>query len=229
MCLRDRQYPGADVPRPAEPPNRKTVVSELAFDALLDACKESKNEKLYPLVVLLLNTGMRPSEAVLLRWRQVLLRERVIDLTITKTEPRRVPLSQECIDILTVMENGTKPHERVFITEEVAQKDKPVRFFRRAFEQACIRAKINRPKKRDVSPVAAKNLIEDNETATVTLYTLRHTAATYLIMAGVDIRTVADILGHKNISQTMKYTHMADKHKLAAVDMPNLPWKKTTE
>ena len=33
-------------------------------------------------------------------------------------------------------------------------------------------------------------------------------------MNGVDIRTVAEIMGHRNISQTMKYTHFLDDHKL---------------
>jgi site-specific recombinase XerD len=45
-------------------------------------------------------------------------------------------------------------------------------------------------------------------------------------MAGVDIRTVADIMGHKNISMTMKYTHMADEHKQRAVNVDGLPWHR---
>ncbi len=47
---------------------------------------------------------------------------------------------------------------------------------------------------------------------------LRHTTASYLIMEGVDIRIVAEILGHKDIRMTMKYTHLLDDHKIAAVD-----------
>jgi site-specific recombinase XerD len=42
-------------------------------------------------------------------------------------------------------------------------------------------------------------------------------------MGGVDLRTVADILGHSNIGQTMKYTHMADDHKRKAVNL-DMPW-----
>lgn len=37
-------------------------------------------------------------------------------------------------------------------------------------------------------------------------------------MNGVDLRTVADILGHKTISMTMRYTHLLDDHKLKAID-----------
>jgi len=217
-------YPGQDVPLPAPPPNRKKVVPEIAFASLFRECKASKNPLLYQLVSLLLNTGMRPQEAVLLRWRQVLIDEQVIDLTKTKTEPRRVPLSIECLELLATIPRQPDT-DLVFLSEELAKKDKPVRFFRRAFEQACVRAKINQPKRRDVSKKKAELLVGDT-TASVTLYTLRHSAATYMLMQGVDIRTVADILGHKNISQTMKYTHLADNHKIAAVNTPGLPWQQ---
>lgn len=50
------------------------------------------------------------------------------------------------------------------------------------------------------------------------MHDLRHTAASYMIMNGIDLRTVADILGHKTISMTMRYTHLLDDHKLAAID-----------
>lgn len=50
------------------------------------------------------------------------------------------------------------------------------------------------------------------------MHDLRHTAASYVIMNGVDLRTVADIFGHKTISMTMRYTHLLDDHKLKAVD-----------
>ena len=49
------------------------------------------------------------------------------------------------------------------------------------------------------------------------LYGLRHSAASYLIMNGVDIRTVAEIMGHRNISQTMRYTHFLDAHRIEAI------------
>lgn len=224
--LSNLMFPGQDVPLPAPPPNRKKIVPEIAFKNLFRECKASKNPLLYPLVSVLLNTGMRPQEAVLLRWSQVLLAEQVIDLTKTKTEPIRVPLSGECIEVLSSIPKQPDT-DLVFLTEELAQKDKPVRFFRRAFEQACIRAHINQPRPHDVRKKKAEEPVKDNNrAAAVTLYTLRHSAATYMLMQGVDIRTVADILGHKNISQTMKYTHLADNHKIAAVNTPGLPWQQ---
>ena len=218
-------YPGANVKLPSPPPNRKLILAEYQFTDLFDACKASKNPMLYPLVFLLLNTGMRPEEAVLLRWQRVLWKENTINLTKTKTEPRRVPLSQSSVDLLSEMYRAAPIKTGyVFISEETAKKDMPVRFFRRAFEQACIRAGINTAKKRDVGKKAALELEDIDNGSRVTLYTLRHSAATYMIMAGGDIRTVADILGHSNISQTVRYTHMADDHKRKVVNLDGLPW-----
>ncbi len=37
-------------------------------------------------------------------------------------------------------------------------------------------------------------------------------------MAGIDIRTVAELMGHKRIQMTMRYAHLAPEHKLAAVE-----------
>lgn len=51
-----------------------------------------------------------------------------------------------------------------------------------------------------------------------TWYCLRHTFASRLVMAGVDIRTVAELMGHKTIQMTMRYAHLAPEHNLAAVE-----------
>src|ERR1700675_125303 len=47
---------------------------------------------------------------------------------------------------------------------------------------------------------------------------LRHTFASRLVMAGVDIRTVQELLGHKNIAMTMRYSHLSADHRMAAVE-----------
>ena len=47
---------------------------------------------------------------------------------------------------------------------------------------------------------------------------LRHTFASHLVMAGVDIRTVQELLGHKTLEMTMRYSHLAPAHKAAAVE-----------
>jgi len=47
----------------------------------------------------------------------------------------------------------------------------------------------------------------------------RHTAASYLVMAGVPIRTVGEILGHKSMAMTERYAHLSPEHKLKAVNL----------
>jgi integrase len=51
-----------------------------------------------------------------------------------------------------------------------------------------------------------------------TWHDLRHTFASRLVMAGVDITTVASLMGHKKIQMTMRYAHLAPAHKLDAVE-----------
>ena len=52
----------------------------------------------------------------------------------------------------------------------------------------------------------------------VTFHTLRHTAASHLVMAGVDLATVREILRHKSIEMTVRYSHLAPEHKKAAME-----------
>jgi site-specific recombinase XerD len=51
---------------------------------------------------------------------------------------------------------------------------------------------------------------------------LRHTFASRLVMAGVDLRTVQELLGHKSIVQTMKYAHLSADHRKLAVRKMNV-------
>jgi site-specific recombinase XerD len=52
----------------------------------------------------------------------------------------------------------------------------------------------------------------------VTWHTLRHTFASRLVMAGVDLKTVQELMGHKSLAMTARYSHLAPSHKLAALE-----------
>ena len=52
----------------------------------------------------------------------------------------------------------------------------------------------------------------------VSIYTLKHTAASRMIRAGVDIVTVSEILGHSDIKMTMRYCHSEGASKRDAIE-----------
>jgi integrase len=71
----------------------------------------------------------------------------------------------------------------------------PCRNFRTAFERAIRKAQING----------------------FTFHDLRHTFASRLVMAGVDLPTVQALMGHKTIAMTLRCTHLSSEHKQHAV------------
>ncbi len=53
----------------------------------------------------------------------------------------------------------------------------------------------------------------------VVRHTLRHTAITHLVQAGVDLPTVKRISGHKTLEMVERYSHQNGKHINAAMDV----------
>lgn len=68
--------------------------------------------------------------------------------------------------------------------------------------------------RKDFETVVRKSGIADFR-----LHDLRHTFASYLVMKGVDIYTVAQLLGHSDIKMTQRYAHLSPNHKLLAINM----------
>ena len=78
-------------------------------------------------------------------------------------------------------------------------RNKPLKDIRTAFKNACKRAGI-------------KNL---------RIHDLRHTVATRLVLAGVDLATVSKLLGHSSIQMTMRYAHPTPEALKSAVSKLN--------
>ena len=72
-------------------------------------------------------------------------------------------------------------------------------------------------------------MAEQLSLAAFSWHCLRHTFASRLVMAGVDIRTVQELMGHKTIGMTVRYAHLAPKHTLAAVERLDAPTGEPTE
>ena len=186
--------------KPKTPPGRLRFLTGAEINRLLEESKKGHRLNLYNYILLQLHTGMRPSEGAALTWEQINFDNRIIDLQKTKTDPRRVPLTVPAIETLAnlVPIDGYSCADYVFLPKhpKMSHRLRPNQYFRESFEAAVKRANIEN----------------------FHMHDLRHTAASYMIMNGVDLRTVADILGHKTISMTMRYTHLLDDHKLKAID-----------
>ena len=147
---------------------------------LLDASTPMLKE----IIIFALNTGMRQDEILSLQWSQVDLFKRNVTLLITKNkEKRTVPVNQTVFDLLKSKSKIRYISGYVF-TSQVGIKI-IARNLLRAYYEA--RKKAN---------------LED-----VRFHDLRHTFATRLVQAGVDLYTVAKLLGHKDIRMTQRYAH----------------------
>jgi integrase len=145
-----------------------------------------------------LNTGMRRGEQFSATWDQVDLERGFIYLSKTKNgSDQFVHLNSKAKQVLTELkaiadERGLGPDDRLFL----GRRGKPILEPKKWFGTPCKLAKVEN----------------------VTWHTLRHTFASRLVMAGVDLKTVQELMGHKSIAMTARYSHLAPSHKLAALE-----------
>jgi len=148
---------------------------------------------------LALNTGVRLSEQYGLLWENVSIPLQT--LTIPRSK------------------NGSMRH--VPLNQGAIKALETLRKQHPASEFVCGGAKEPR---RWFEPVLA-----DAKVVNFSWHCLRHTFASRLVMAGVDIRTVQELLGHKTIGMTVRYSHLAPKHTLAAVERLDAPTEAPTD
>ncbi len=146
-----------------------------------------------PELDLALNTGLRLGELYGLEWENVNLARRVLTIPRPKNgEMRHVPLNGSALAALGEAQKRSDGTGPVIRNAEGGALTSP----RYWFDPAVKKAKLRR----------------------FSWHCLRHTFASRLVMAGVDLRTVQELMGHKSIQMTVRYSHLTPRHTLAAVE-----------
>lgn len=165
--------------------------------------RRERNKKEYPsdpldymktLVLLSINTGLRRGEILSLTWDNVNLKLAVLTIVgdaAKSGKTRHIPLNSEALNTLIQWRKRMPSKDLVFPGKNGEQ----VKSVKKAWGRILKLAKITKFRWHD----------------------LRHHFASKLVMAGVDLNTVRELLGHSDLTMTLRYAHLAPEHKANAV------------
>jgi len=193
--LLDRN-PVSDISKKRETRGRIRFLSDAERDALLKACAQSDWPALHTLVLLAISTGARRGELIGLKWADVDLKAARATVHKTKnSDPRVLPLVGKALTALRELKlQGSAQSEWVFQQPSG---------FPGAYEGF------------DSHWYAALEAagIEDFR-----FHDLRHTCASYLASQGASLLEIGNVLGHRTMAMTMRYSHLTQTHKVAAIE-----------
>jgi integrase len=176
-----------------EPRQRRMTDAE--YEALGEALR-TMPKSAWPMAVaatkFLTLTGWRRGEMLALKWSEIDLASRTVNLADTKTGYSLRPLSHAACDVLSTLPR---------LGELVFPASKGVDRLMRGFNKVWLR-------------VAAKAALP----AEVTPHILRHSLASIAVDLGYSELTIAALLGHRKASMTSRYAHHADAVLLQAAD-----------
>lgn len=160
---------------------------------LVTATAASVNPQLRSIVGLLLLTGARKNELLKAQWRNVDLDRKVWFIPTSKTgKPRHVPLSQAAVDIIDQLPRWEKCQWLI----PNPKTREPFSDIKRPWETARKLAGLDG----------------------LHIHDLRHSAASFMINAGIDLFAVGRVLGHADHRSTMAYSHLANDTLMRAVE-----------
>jgi integrase len=152
-------------------------------------------DHLHPIVLLALNTGMRRGEIFNLRWSSVDLDKALLEVAgpgAKSGQTRHVPLNQQAIGALNHWHNQTSTTTGLVFPGKGKGR----------------LTNINS---------AWRSLMKRASLENFRFHDCRHHFASRLVMADVALNTVRELLGHSEISMTLRYAHLAPEHKAEAV------------
>jgi integrase len=151
-------------------------------------------DHLKPMVLVALNTGMRRGELFNLKWTDINFVGRILTVsgrTAKSGKTRHIPLNDETFAVLQKWYEQRKDSELVFPSYDGQRMD-------------------------SISTSWAR-LMKDAKIQNFRFHDCRHDFASKLVMAGVDLNTVRELLGHSDIKMTLRYAHLAPQKLAAAV------------
>ncbi len=149
---------------------------------------------LMPMVLLAMNTGLRRGELFGLTWGDVNLPAKRLTVTAKSAKSgrvRHIPLNQEACAVLERWQAQSAAAGLVFPNSAGGRFDN----IQTSWERLTAAAKLEAFRFHD----------------------LRHDFASQLVMAGVDLNTVRELLGHADIKMTLRYAHLAPDKLAEAV------------
>lgn len=167
---------------------------ERSYNLLPLPSREQFIDHIKPMVLLSINTGIRQGELFSLQWQNINFDTKTLTIEgkLAKSgKTRHVPLNNEAFSVLQKWHKTTSNNQLVFPNRD--------------------------GKKFDNVKKAWANLLKTAEVNNFRWHDMRHHFASRLVMAGVDLNTVRELLGHSDIKMTLRYAHLAPEHKAEAV------------
>jgi len=183
-----------DVPYAKRDKTLPTVLSKQEVQNVLD---QITNLKYKLMISLMYASGLRISEVVNLKIKNINLNSKTIIIQKSKNKKDRITiLSKKLIPQLKIIINTNKANDYLFPSNR-GGKLTP-RSVQKTFNQAVKKSKIKK---------------------LASCHSLRHSFATHLLENRVDIRYIQELLGHSNLKTTQIYTKVA-KHNLKNIKSP---------
>jgi integrase len=187
----------ATIKRLKEHSGRITYLTVEQIDRLLKEAAADQNQQIHPFIRIGLDTSMRKNEILGVRREHIDLERLVIYIPKAKAGAREQPITRGLAEYLTTYVASLQPGTPWLFPSAAAKEGRTVNLDK-PFRRCVIAAGL------DVKQVVR--------------HTLRHTAITHLVQAGVDLPTVKRISGHKNLSMVERYSHQNGAHIQSAMD-----------
>lgn len=179
-----------------EPKGRVRYLTDDERERLIAEVRKSPNPLLYPVVMLAITTGARSSEILNLRWEDINLEEQRAILQETKNGERRtLSIVEPALSALRKLKAKNRGGQYVFYARRETGEEHSA----------------------DITKSWYKAL-DDSGIKDFRFHDLRHTCASYLAMHGASLAEIAEILGHKTLQMTKRYSHLSDRHKQSVVE-----------